>query len=341
MPCRFSQLAPEHLIDIHGNPIYGQFDGMVEELNIRDFHYYNNMGRAVNPLSKYLHFKQFQFVSVHTPHFILSAAMSDIRYWGTGFVYLYDIHRNTLVEASWLKSPLFGYHFSHSPKHGESHIGTGAKQLAIAINDGVWQLKLECLKLKADLVLTQPSLSLPVALCTPTGYNGWTYTQKHNGLKPTGKLIINGESQPLSQALASYDFSAGFMRRESSWRWASINTRLNDDVIGLNLAAGVNETGSTENVLWVNGEKHLLPSIHFDFDRHIKRESWHLVSQKGDINLTFTPRSHRSEKRNLGWLQSNSKQFIGDFNGLITDSKGRKYHLNNVLGITEDHFSKW
>ncbi|WP_133407754.1 DUF2804 domain-containing protein [Parashewanella tropica] len=341
MPCRFSQLAPERLIDIHGNPTYGQFDGGVDQINIEDFCYFNSMDNRVNPLKKYLHFKQFQFVSILTPHYLLGAAIADIRYLGLGFVYLYDIHKNTLVETNWLRPPLLGYALSHSPKYGKSYIGGRSKAMSLSINEGLWQLKIDSSAIQADLILSPPSLSLPIALCTPTGYNGWTYTQKHNGLKPSGRLTINNEPQPLNKALASYDFMAGFMCRQVSWRWASINSFSDDKVIGLNLAAGINETGATENVFWINGEKHLLPPVHFDFDRHVKRESWHLFSHDGGINLSFTPRNQRIYKHNFGWLQSNTKQFIGDFNGQITDSKGRIYHLNNVLGITEDHCSKW
>ncbi len=50
----------------------------------------------------------------------------------------------------------------------------------------------------------------------------------------------------LDHARAGYDFSAGYMRRETSWRWASINAEINSTGIGLNLAAGVNETGGVK-----------------------------------------------------------------------------------------------
>ncbi|MCW1890289.1 DUF2804 domain-containing protein [Vibrio chagasii] len=38
-----------------------------------------------------------------------------------------------------------------------------------------------------------------MAMCTPTGYSGWTYTQKkHNALTVTGTLEINQRAVSLS-----------------------------------------------------------------------------------------------------------------------------------------------
>ena len=178
-------------------------------------------------------------------------------------------------------------------------------------------------------------------MCTPTGYNGWTYTQKHNGLAVTGQLTIHHEPQPLQYALAGYDFSAGFMRRETSWRWASINAQTDDGVIGLNLAAGVNETGQTENVMWINGERHLLGGAQFDFNRHSLQDVWHITTNDGNVDLHFRPLNQRSEKLNLIWLKNNFRQYIGYFSGVICDNNGNQYRLTNQLGLTEDHFAKW
>ncbi len=46
----------------------------------------------------------------------------------------------------------------------------------------------------------------------------------------------------------------------------------------MNLAAGVNETGSSENVVWVNAERHLLSTVQFEFDRLDAKKPWHIFS---------------------------------------------------------------
>ena len=337
-----TQIAPDNLINCHGEPVYGQFDGIVANLNVDDFDYYNVMDKPIGKLKKYFHYKQFQFVSIVTPHYVIGVAIADIRYVGSSFCYLYDIHHNQLTETTWLRPGNTGYSMGRSPKDSVTQMGRNTNKVQFEIVDGQWHLQIKTKNIDADIRLESPALSLPMAMCTPTAYNGWTYTQKHNGLKPVGTLTINQEPQPLNFALASYDFSAGFMRRETSWRWASLNADIEQGTIGLNIATGVNESGNSENVFWINGERHLLGAAQFNFSRHNgNKEGWHIQSDNGQVDLHFTPRNVRSEKLNLILLKSNFRQFIGDYNGVIHDNSGKKYKLSNVLGLAEHHYAKW
>ncbi|GGB61127.1 DUF2804 domain-containing protein [Shewanella inventionis] len=336
-----SQLAPQKLIAQDGQPVFGVFDGIVDALNVKQFAYYNEMDKPASRLSKYVDFKQFQFVNIITPRYIVALAIADIRYVANGFCYLYDIKANKLSQTQWLTPLGIGCRLSDSPKKGRAAIGNNRKNIAIEIVDGQWHVEMNLADIQANLQIQPAPLSLPLCVCTPTGYNGWTYTQKHNGLAVSGQLTIHHEPQPLQYALAGYDFSAGFMRRETSWRWASINAQTEAGVIGLNLAAGVNETGQTENVMWINGERHLLGAAHFDFNRYSQPDMWHITTNDGQVDLYFRPLNQRSEKLNLIWLKNNFRQYIGYFSGIISDNNGHQYRLHNQLGLTEDHFAKW
>jgi hypothetical protein len=336
-----SQLAPPKLIATDRQPVFGVFDGIVDSLNVKQFAYFNEMDKPASALSKHFDFKQFQFISIITPHYIIALAIADIRYVANGFCYLYDIKANKLSQTQWLTPLGLGCQLSVSPKEGRAKIGSKRKGIAINIVEGQWHVEINLADIQANLRIQPAPLSLPISVCTPTGYNGWTYTQKHNGLAVTGQLTIHHEPQPLQHALAGYDFSAGFMRRETSWRWASINAQTEAGVIGLNLAAGVNETGQTENVMWINGERHLLGAANFDFNRHSQQDIWHITTNDGQVDLYFRPLNQRSEKLNLIWLKNNFRQYIGYFSGVINDNNGNQYRLHNQLGLTEDHFAKW
>lgn len=342
--------APSSLIDEHGRPSYGYFDGPVAELSLSEFNYFNEMDKPASVMGKHFGFKQFQFVSLTTPRYIIGVAIADIRYVGSAFCYLYDISKNRITETSWLKPLGLGYQLTPSPMSGVGQISSGKGQIRFNLVEGVWHLFISTKTIDAELELEALPLSLPIALCSPTGYNGWTYTQKHNGLKPKGTLTVHDEPQPLNHALAGYDFSAGYMRRETSWRWASINAHTPDGIMGLNLAAGVNETGACENVFWINGERHLLGPVQFEFDRNSannnerannRASAWRIFSYDGNLELSFQPRNCRSEKLNLIFLKSNFRQYIGEYSGHVTDNFGKKHHLHNVLGLTEDHFARW
>ncbi|KAA8600191.1 DUF2804 domain-containing protein [Vibrio cyclitrophicus] len=331
--------APHSLIDSNGQPIIGHFDGIPKQLNIENFDYRNSMDSKAGPWQKHFHYKQFQFVSIVTDTHIIGVAIADIRYLGSAFCYVYDIESNKLEECSWLRPLGVDKQVTPSPFKGKTSIAS--QSMTFDIEDGQWQVHLNTKLIKADIALKPEAESLPMAMCSPTGYSGWTYTQKHNAVRIIGDIQIKGTSLNLTQALAGYDFSAGYMRRETSWRWASINTQSNGTDIGLNLAAGVNETGGCENVLWVNGTRHLLNPVQFTFSRQDTNLPWQITSQDGRINLIFTPLNNRSEKLNLWLLKSNFRQFIGHFSGSIQDNDGITHQLDGVLGLTEDHFARW
>ncbi|MEZ9654629.1 DUF2804 domain-containing protein [Vibrio splendidus] len=331
--------APHSLIDSNGQPIIGHFDGIPKQLNIENFDYRSSMDSKAAPWQKHFHYKQFQFASIVTDTHIIGVAIADIRYLGSAFCYVYDIESNELQECSWLRPLGFDKQVTPSPFEGKTSIA--GQNIAFVIEGGQWRVRLNSKLIKADIALKPETDSWPMAMCSPTGYSGWTYTQKHNALRISGDIQIKGESLDLEQARAGYDFSAGYMRRETSWRWASINTQSNGTDIGLNLAAGVNETGGCENVLWVNGSRHLLNPVQFTFSRQKTDLPWQITSQDGRIDLAFTPLNNRSEKINLWLLKSNFRQFIGHFSGSIEDNDGVTHQLDAVLGLTEDHFARW
>ncbi|OEF04467.1 DUF2804 domain-containing protein [Vibrio genomosp. F10] len=331
--------APESLIREDGQPIFGQFDGAPLRLGVEHFRYITEMDKKAGKWAKYFHYKQFQFTSIVTENYVIGLAIADIRYATSAFCYLYDLKKDQLSEVSWIKPLGIASTVTNSPSNGITTLH--GEPIKFDIQQQQWRVVINNNTIHADLFFTPQLNSLPLSMCTPTGYSGWTYTQKHNALAVSGQLSIGGEDIGLDSALASYDFSAGYMRRETSWRWASINTRLGPVKLGLNLAAGVNETGSCENAVWVDGVRHFLGPVHFEFDRSHQEKPWRIDSHDGQVNLTFTPLNKRSEKLNLWLLKSNFRQFIGHFNGTIKDSSGNAYQLVDCLGLTEDHFARW
>ncbi|MCA0936410.1 DUF2804 domain-containing protein [Vibrio alginolyticus] len=329
----------ESFIRADGMPTFGHLKAIPRYLELERFRYRNEMDKPASKMRKYFDFKQFQFVSLVTPDYLVGIAIADIRYLASGFCYLFDIRNNELVEQQWLKPFNVGYQTEPSSWSSVANLADNAIQFSI--QEGIWHVHFVTDSVNAVLRLKPEPDSEPLMLCTPTGYSGWTYTQKHNGLAVTGNLFILGQEQDLNHVSAGYDFSAGYMRRETSWRWASINHISDKQCFGLNLAVGVNETGYCENVAWINGERHLMAPVQFHFSRSNPEEQWRITSQDGSIDLTFTPLNCRSEKKNLWLLKTNFRQYIGYFCGSVTDRHGKKHELNDVLGLTEDHYAKW
>ena len=339
------------LMNQQGLTSFGYFDQAMD-LGLSQFQYFNNMDKPANRLSRYFNYKQFQFVSINSGDYIIGVAIADIRYLGNGFCYVYDVKNNTLLEENWLRPPKLGYQTTPSPVDGAAFIGTEKNHIHINIVNGQWQLIINTAHLSVDVTISPSDESLPLALSSPTAYNGWTYTQKHNALTVEGQLLVNNEPQDLSQALAGYDFSAGYMRRETSWRWASINTYLTDGTkLGLNLATGVNESGFSENCCWLDGQRYYLPAVHFDFQRQRSKEQnnspWFITSHEKTaagnavVELSFEPLNCRQERLNLYVLKSNFRQYIGYYSGVIYTPDGNKIMIDKLLGLSEDHFARW
>lgn len=337
---QINTLPANALIDEDGQPRFGHFDSPVTDLMLSQFDYRTVMDKPASQLARYFHFKQFQFVSLSHADWQIGIAIADIRYIANGFCYFYNRKTAQLDEISLLKPFSLGVNMSPSPVAGSAFLG-GKQHIRLTPQGLNWQVALTGSLLQGELMLTPEPASMPLALCTPTGYNGWTYTQKHNALHVAGQLKYRNTELDLTSALAGYDFSAGYMRRETSWRWGSISALLPQGRFGLNLACGVNETGSNENCLWLNGVKHRLPAVSIRLNRQQPTLPWHYCSEDGAIDLHFTPQQCRRERLNLGFLASNFRQYCGNFSGNLSLPNGEKLQLDQIPGLAEDHFARW
>ena len=217
-----SRLQPAlfKLIQADGQPQFGIFSQPVTELGLADFVYRTPMDKLASRVARWAHYKQFQFVSISHPDWILAAAIADIRYLCSGFAYFYQRSTASLTEFKLMQPLGRRSQMSVSPVAGVAAITGGDNTISIEPCGYHWRLALQSKQLSANLWLSPGSLAEPLALCLPTGYNGWTYTQKHNGLQVSGDIQFKQQPVAVTGALGGYDFSAGYMRRETSWRWA-------------------------------------------------------------------------------------------------------------------------
>ena len=212
---------------------------------------------------------------------------------------------------------------------------------AISISkDGV-RCKTRKLSLEAQYTQAHPH---PMRVLSRTGYRGWTYTDKRSPISLSGTLHVGEKRQTLSspETLAFTDWSAGYMRRETFWSWAASAATLSDGTpFGMNLAAGVNETGFTENMIWL-GEKpiHVGP-VHFDYIQGDNQSPWRITSMDGIVDLTYTPEGFRDEKINAFVLGSLFTQLCGTFTGTITPPGEPPVTVTRAPGFCEDHFARW
>lgn len=337
----------DKLIDARGQPHYGRFDAPVQQVNHADFHYLNTMDRPAGQLAKHFHYKQFQFVGATSPRFTLGCAIISLKYVSNAFVYLFDRLTGELRQKSLLQPLSLGCSMANTPDAGMHRFSKGDIEFNFYATSEPRRRQVEIFggsDIHIDLQISEPAGFQPLAVCTRTGFTGWTYTQKATALDASGCIRWGNLDIPVGtdDFLGSYDWSCGYLRRQTAWNWASLSGRLADGRrVGANLANGVNETGFTENAVWIDGKLHPFGPVIFEFDRTDRRKPWRVRAADGRLDLNFTPAGERREKLDLLLLASNFTQLTGCFTGTFTTEGGQRIQLEATPGFCEDHYAKW
>lgn len=339
-------MAKEFLINPQGQPSFGVFPGSVGEINHMDYDLRNPMDKRLGALAKKFKYNQFQFIGFTSPELIVGMAIVDLKIGSNCFVYAYQPATQKFEEFSFIQPLAMNTESSSKPNDGITRFSKGKNSVVIAATQTP-RLRSVTVDLasgfKLDAVIDEAANYDPLAVCARAGYAGWVFTQKATALICNGTVTWGDESIDLEKinALASVDWSAGYMRHETFWNWGSLSCKLPDGRrLGFNLAAGVNETGFTENGLWLDGKLHKVDMVDFQFDRYHSEHAWILRSNDGIINLHFEPAGQRKEKTNFVVAASNFTQHFGRFFGDIT-LNGEVIHLDGAWGFTEDHYAKW
>lgn len=322
-----------------GRPKFGRFESAPQRIDIKDFVYTSPFGRQINGVEKKLRYKQFQFISLNNQQMMISLAVADLAWVGYAFFYWYDKTTNTHQEFAFLQ-PLAYNTVLNNQQKGETffnkhdfviHIRRLANKRKVLVKKGKTILLDAVLDLKGQE---------PLALCTPTGATGWTYTQKMTTLPVKGQALVNGELIQLEQHdfRGGIDDTCGMLRNETAWRWLSLSGQsTQSQQLGLNLAAGVNETGATENSLWLDGKLIELPAMNFE---QVGEQEWHIGDASQMVNLRAKTGWCRHEAKNFLIVASQFKQWISEISGTITVD-GQQIEISQQLGLVEQHYAKW
>ena len=328
----------DKLINKYGYIDFGLIHQPVGLINFTDYALQAPSGRPRSGLFKKMMFKQFSFAGLDGPEVMAGVAVVDLKYAANAFFYVFDKAGRSFVETKKTTLP-FTAAITPDPDSGRACFKT--KNLAITISaDGVNAVGRG---IELDVALNRKAVD-PLRICTRTGYNGWTYTQKTAPIPVSGRLSMNGRDYSLSpdSCMAITDWTAGYFRRQTFWNWAAAATVLPDGrEFGMNFSCGVNETEATENVFWVGGKKVKVDNVKFRRPADNKENQWRITSADGRVDLSFLPVSARREHLNALVVASRFTQFLGFFSGRLEDVATGEVLLENCSGWAEDHFAKW
>ncbi len=333
------------LINSAGQATFGYFPNGVREINYRDFDLRSPMDRKLGALVKRFKFNQFQFVALVSPELIVGIAIVDLKLVSNAFVYLYQPASGAFEEFSFIQPFGRNTEIGLRPNDSEAVFRQGKNTLSIVADERSKQRRVNVSLAGGVEIAAQIGESdcTPLAMCSRAGYQGWVFTQKTAALPCVGYVTWQGARRDLAEmnSLASVDWTAGYMRGETFWNWASLSATLADGRrLGMNLAAGVNETGFTENALWLDGQLIKVDMVDFQFSRYETRSTWHIRSADGLIDLQFTPVGQRKEKQNAFIIASNFTQHFGLFQGRICLAN-EVIEIADMWGFAEDHYARW
>ena len=333
----------ENLINIDGNVQFGHFESPPNNIDFGRYKWHSAMDNPITGLRKRMAPNQFQFIGLTGASLILGAAIVNLKWVSKAFVYAYNPQTLSFEEWSWLNPFALNTQTSSQPLNGVWQFKRGKNLITMSAKNGERRLTIHIPgKVDVDVVVNEQLNYHPLPVCCQAGYNGWVFTNKVTCRDIHGSITWNQKPYTTDELLASVDWSAGFMRRDTFWNWASLSfNHPSGTKIGFNLASGVNETSETENGLWINHQLIKLDRVKFRFDRHDRKAPWHLETSDGHIQLTFKPEGIRKEKINAVLLASNFTQLFGRFNGKIKDNQGQLYVIEDALGFCEDHYAKW
>lgn len=338
----------------NGQPAFGVFR-QVKNINYLDYHSHLISQKSLPNWRKELKVNQFCFIQIIQPPYRVCLALATIKLATSAFVYLYNDETEELEICEALQ-----------PLTRQTQLTGNCYQGQMAFIHKNLTVSLEFTPTHITVALDSESIAIdallgrraqPLAVCTPTGRRGWTFTQKEPCSAVSGHVSLKTSSTdaPHSQpnqvdftdaTIANLDWTLGYMRRETNWFWSCLNSHLPDGChFALNLAMGVNETGASENACWLDGQIHYLPAVMFERKNMSEQNTWHIYHQNlgwsnVDIDLTFTPVSVYKKTDNFGVIASIFEQWIGFYSGNIR-MKDKVITLNKVIGLAEDHFARW
>ena len=336
MPSTILPLAPHTTVEGNGQVNFGQYSGSPFKIDWLGLPLPYRRSR----FWQYFHHKHWQYVALATDELFCAVAIVDVGWTNTAFAYAFDRRQGKmLANFSQDGLPRISAKLNTCPAIGAaSHFRffrnrIHYQQLA---DSEQYQLDLQCGDFSINANFDAKNAS-PCLFAVGEILGGSVHaTVKSSGMPLRGSVQVGGGEFDLSGGIASFDHSNGFLARETSWRWASAHSL----ELGFNVQSGY--FGNTENVLWLDGQLISLGTAHFDFNPEDTLQPWHIFTADGLLDLHFQPEGCRIENKNLLVAVSRYAQPIGTFSGWVRSSANAVPRLiENLVGVTEDHFSRW
>lgn len=325
--------APAQLV-VDGGAVAGRHAGRIARLD------WSGLRPRPSRAWRWLRHKRWHYVGLGDAQVFIGVALVDLGWAASAFAYLFDRGSGRLL-ADWGQEglPRLQARVSDAPLAGADSAFRGPGARLSLRHEGIGdrlRLRVDSGALQVDATLSLADMPPPLLAVGPVAGGLVHATQKTSALPVHGWARAQGRRFALDGAWGAVDASSGLLARDTAWRWASAH----GPGLGFNLQQGY--FGDQENTLWLDGRPQALGAARFDFDAARPLAPWRVTTDDGLLDLVFTPEGARAADKNLGFAASRYVQPVGRFNGWVKASKSAKPRpVSDLLGVTEDHRSRW
>jgi hypothetical protein len=201
---------------------------------------------------------------------------------------------------------------------------------------------------RADIYLEETTGGNSMVIATPFAKKRhFYYNQKINNLRASGYAKLGEEFYDFNQgSYGVLDWGRGVWTYQNTWYWSSLSAFQNGHTVGWNLGYGFGDTkAASENMLFIDDKSYKLDDVKFVIPLRKNGKDdfmspWMFRSEKGDIDLTFTPNLYRHNHTDLLLLKSDQNQVFGTFNGKFTVN-GSDFLILDLPGFAEKVSNRW
>jgi Domain of unknown function (DUF2804), C-terminal/Domain of unknown function (DUF2804), N-terminal len=345
------QPTPSRMVNAQGQVQFGVFDAPFRELNLEDAQVVWKGVRLPRPVVRF-RLKRWQHFGLVLPEVFVGLAVVNVGFLRTSWCHVVDRVAHEQFEHKRM-GPWMNVGIAEALWDDHTHVHARGYRVDVHNHLSAGE---HCLNLRVDPEKGKPAVhgslrcvhdletNRPMVVVLPVGPNQGMYSHKV-ALPLSGTLRVGDRLHRADPdtSFAILDIHKAHYPRHTWWKWATFAGRDGEGrSVALNLTQNVNpdDTRLNENGLWVDGRLVHLGPARFVFDRQDVLAPWRLTTADGAVDLTFHPEGERSENLRAGIIRSVFHQPYGTFAGVVRHG-GRELHIEDMVGVCEDHDARW
>ncbi len=184
---------------------------------------------------------------------------------------------------------------------------------------------------------------MPLAKNKDGSFRNALYSEK-DFFKATGCITLNGKAYTTNErSVGIIDDHKGYYPFHAHYDWLTAMGRIDidgeDSLFAFNLTRNqsVDQDHYNENVIWLKGESYPMPPVTFEHKNGKKKaDEWHVRDEHGKVDITFKIKKVFYMPIHALVIDCYYALPFGYISGYVTDTNGKRYTVDGMLGIGED-----